>query len=382
VKRLGALFFLIIVACGKRGDPRPPVPLIPQATSDLVVTQRANRIVLTWSYPALTTAGRNLPSIRRIVVYRHIDQLPPSAATSPAAPPEPSIPDPVTRFATVPALAPAQFARLATRIDSIEGANLASATVGSRLAFEDSPPFRSISGGPIRLTYGVVTEGVSARSELSNLVLIVPLDVAVAPPSLTASTKPTGVTLAWPAPKAAATGPDITPVIVGYNIYRDAGDELTTPINPSPVMGTTFSDTPPYGDHTYRVTAVASAGPPRIESEPSPAASVTFKDLLPPPTPAGLLALVETSRVRLIWDPVEVPDLAGYKVYRYEGTGITELKEVGGFAIIAEPQPGTNFLDAGVEKGISYRYEVTAVDKSGNESAPAKTGWVLVPKTP
>ena len=46
------------MACGKRGDPRPPVPVIPAATSDLVVTQRADRVLLSWAYPALTTAGK------------------------------------------------------------------------------------------------------------------------------------------------------------------------------------------------------------------------------------------------------------------------------------------------------------------------------------
>jgi hypothetical protein len=48
---------LLVAACGKRGDPRPPVPVIPKATTDLVVTQRAGQVILSWSYPALTTAG-------------------------------------------------------------------------------------------------------------------------------------------------------------------------------------------------------------------------------------------------------------------------------------------------------------------------------------
>ena len=39
-------------------------------------------------------------------------------------------------------------------------------------------------------------------------------------------------------------------------------------------------------------------------------------------------------------------------------------------------------VDTGVQQGISYRYEVTSVDKSGNESKPISTPWVLVPRTP
>ncbi len=382
MKRIGAVLVVLAVACGKRGDPRPPVPIIPQATSDLAVNQRADRIVLSWSYPSLTTSGRSLPAVRRVVVYRYVEELPAAVAATPAAPPEPSVADAVARFAKVPQLPAAQFVRISTRIDSIESANLGAATSGARLLFEDMPPFRSASGMPVRLTYAVVTEGLAARGEPSNLVSIIPLDVAVAPPVLTANASADGVTLTWEAPKAAATGAKATPVITGYNVYRDAGEELTKPANASPATGTTFTDVPPYGEHTYRVTAVASAGPPRIESEPSPVATVTFKDLQPPPVPSGLVALMETTQVRLTWNAVDAPDIAGYHIYRIEGIGMEQLRDLGGFRMTGAPLAETHFVDPTVNKGISYRYEVTAVDKSGNESKPAKTGWVLVPKTP
>src|ERR687892_21149 len=76
VKKLVAVALLLFVFCGKRGDPRPPVPVIPQATSDLVVAQRAGQVILSWSYPALTTAGRSLTDVRRISIYRYVESLP------------------------------------------------------------------------------------------------------------------------------------------------------------------------------------------------------------------------------------------------------------------------------------------------------------------
>ena len=79
------------------------------------------------------------------------------------------------------------------------------------------------------------------------------------------------------------------------------------------------------------MTALASATAPRIKSDPSAAVSVTFKDLVPPPPPTGLTASVETAGVRLVWDPVDAPDMAGYKVYRTEGTGIEQLRAIGTF---------------------------------------------------
>lgn len=386
MKRSLVVFFVILAACGKRGDPRPPVPVIPQATTDLVVAQRADRIVLSWTYPALTTAGKSLPGFRRIVVYRHAEELPPSATTTPAIPPEPAVAEAVAQFATVPTLTPVQFARVAARINSIEGAELATATVGSRLTFTDQPPLVSVSGRPIRLTYAVVTEGIAARGQLSNLVSVVPLPVSGPPTGLTAGADAEGVVLRWESPKRAAGA--AAPVIIGYNVYRGRGEglarEFTDPINATPIDRTSFKDTPPYGEHEYRVTAVAAAGPPRLESEPSAPAQVTFRDLVAPPPPASISALVETRAIRVVWDAVDAPDLAGYKLYRAEATlnQQKELVEVGKFPLWPTPVNQTNFIDKEPQIGISFRYEVTSVDKTGNESAPVSTGWVLVPRTP
>ena len=371
---------MILVACGKRGDPRPPVPVIPKATSDLVVTQRGTRIMLAWSYPSLTTSGKSLSDVRRVVVYRYSEELPVSATgRDPNAilpgDIDPTQPPQIYQFARIPSLAPPQFAKLRERIDSIEGANLPAATSGARLTFEDQPAFRSKDGRPVRLTYAVVTETVGARSDLSNLATIVPLDVPIAPSALAATPRPEGVVLTWTRPEKAATG-DAKPWLAGYNVYRtsDTFDELATPINASPVSTTTYTDTPPYGTWQYRVTAVGTAGQPRIESEPSAAVSAAYKDLLPPPAPASVTALVETKSVRLVWEPVTAPDLAGYLVYRTEGK----------YKIKLTPGPVTaeHFSDISVDAGISYFYSVTSVDKSGNESRPTNSETVLVPKTP
>jgi hypothetical protein len=203
---------------------------------------------------------------------------------------------------------------------------------------------------------------------------------------VTATAKPEGVVLVWSAPQKAMTGNE-KPRIVGYNIYRSPkgqpAEELATPLNTAPVSQTTYTDTPPYGAHQYVVTAIASTGLPRIESDPSAPATAEFKDLLAPPPPTGLTALVETKAVRLVWDAVDAPDLAGYRIYRTEGTGEKELKVVGKNSLVVQPPlTQTNYTDTGVRPGISYFYEVTSIDKSGNESKPAKTDWVLVPRTP
>lgn len=383
------LLLLAVLACGKRGDPRPPVPIIPKATSDLLVTQRADQVILSWSYPSLTTAGRSLTDIRRISVYRYIEELPPSAVTDVDTPLpvdlDPAVPRPVALFSKIPTIPQAQFAKLATVVDSIEGANLAEATEGAKLLFTDRPPLLAIDGRPIRVTYAVVTEGESARSDFSNLVVIVPLPVAVPPAGLTATAKPEGVVLTWERPAESVRGYG-EPVIEGYNIYRSApgenNGELPAPINTAPVTETTFTDVPAYGEHQYRVTAVATLGPPLVASEPSAIVRVTFVDLVPPAAPGSLTPLVESNAIRLIWTPVTAPDLAGYKLYRMEGIGHVDIRDAGEIPVVIQPIAETTFLHTPVSQGIAFRYAVTAVDKSGNESARTWTDWVVVPKTP
>jgi hypothetical protein len=363
VRKLAVLFLFAVVACGKRGDPHPPVPVIPKATTDLLVAQRGPKVLLTWGYPSLTTAGKSMTGVKRVVVWRSIEELP-----------------------VVQPQAPVRFLKARTRVDGIEGAKLPAATTGARLTYEDTPPLHSADNKAIRLNYAVVTEGTSANSDLSNIVFIAPLDVPVAPAGLTATATREGVVLTWTAPDKTIGGAS-NPKIAGYNVYRFAhgqpADDFATPVDAKPITATTFTDTPPYGQHDYFVTAVAAPGPPRIESEPSAIAGATFKDLVPPPPPTGLTALVETAGVRLVWDAVDAPDLAGYKVYRTEGTGIEQLKPVGTIPMTPVVLvTATNYRDTSVSRGISYYYEVVSVDKTGNESTRVKTDWVLVPKTP
>jgi len=295
-------------------------------------------------------------------------------------------PQPVVQFSKIPEVAQAQFVKLATKVDSIDKASLAEATTGARLFYTDTPRFRSTDGRPVRLTYAVVTEGGTARSQPSNLAIIVPLPVALPPAGLSAAPKAEGVVLSWTAPDKSVTG-DVAPIVVGYNIYRSApgatvGD-LATPTNTAPIKGTTYTDAPEYGEHEYRVAAVAAAGPPSLQSDYSAPVKVTFRDLVPPPTPASITPLIETKAVRLIWDPVEATDLAGYRLYRAEGVGHeNNIREIGTVPLVAQPVTIPDYVDKGPDPGIAYKYAVTAVDKNGNESAKVWTGWVVVPKTP
>ncbi len=66
----------------------------------------------------------------------------------------------------------------------------------------------------------------------------------------------------------------------------------------------------------------------------------------------------------LTWTANSEPDLAGYNVYRsaVSGGSVTKLNSA--------PVTGTTYDDAPPGTGTFY-YVVTAVDTSGNESAPS-----------
>jgi hypothetical protein len=107
----------------------------------------------------------------------------------------------------------------------------------------------------------------------------------------------------------------------------------------------------------------------------------TLHDTFPPPVPSGLTVAAFTEQpgpngapgayaADLIWQPVDDPGLAGYNIYR-------EPLDAAGHA--AGPRVKLNttpialpaFHDATAQEGVRYRWDVTAVDDKGNESAAA-----------
>jgi len=82
--------------------------------------------------------------------------------------------------------------------------------------------------------------------------------------------------------------------------------------------------------------------------------------------PTGLVQRVGDRSIVLHWDPVVDSDLAGYHVYRVPSA--TEP--------LAQPRgilPTNHFVDFEVENGLTYRYQVRAIDTAGRESHGATT---------
>jgi hypothetical protein len=179
-------------------------------------------------------------------------------------------------------------------------------------------------------------------SRLEALELVPALPV---PEALAASDAPDAVRLDWH-----AAAPE-------YRVFRMASDEKTFR-----QIGT--SDKPFYVDPTieygktyeYRVQSIRKSGEHYAESELS--ASATFKptDRFAPSVPTGLSVVPGSKTIELVWDRNTERDFAYYQVFR-DGSKV------------AEGLTAPAYSDRDVKPGTRYRYQVLAVDTSGNASA-------------
>jgi fibronectin type 3 domain-containing protein len=156
--------------------------------------------------------------------------------------------------------------------------------------------------------------------------------------------------------------------IGGYRVYRRTlpDEDYDAPLNADPIPGTDFVDTtaPPGATVVYTVRATLP-GKPKIEGVPAVEAGVDNRDVFPPAAPARLDVLPEAAAVRLLWDPVAAPDLAGYVVYRAEEDSAAPVR------LTEKPITDTFFIDTTVQPRHRYRYTVVAVDSAGNASPPS-----------
>ena len=367
-------------ACGKKGDPQPPLPRGPNAVKDLAVEQEGDDAVLTFSFPDRLQTGTPLTDLASIEVYRYVNP-PPGLTAPPSTGPAPSsggggsmsgselkgLGYAERRAATNVRLAEEAFYRESERVASLALPDIADATHGAQLIYRD--PLSSLflqEDGPHPLAYAIVsTRRGGERSPLSNIVSITPGIAPQAPELLPAILDEGRVCLEWEPPRQNVLFQPVE--IGGYRVYRRllSQDEYETPLNVKPIEGTSFTDTTaPYGVPLAYTVRATLAKNPKVEGLPAEELFVVPRDTYPPPAPARLDALSEPSLVRLLWDPVDAPDLAGYFLYRSEGSGAP-------VRLTPTPVVDPFFNDTKVKVGVRYRYTVRSVDRSGNESSPS-----------
>ncbi len=153
----------------------------------------------------------------------------------------------------------------------------------------------------------------------------------------------------------------------GFFVYRRLGGEAYgEPLVDEPLERRSHGDTTvPQGATACYVVRAVAATDPLVESGPSNEACVEVRDIAAPAAPAGLAVLPREGGLEVLWSPSAEPDLAGYRVYRATGDGRPE--KVADTALAR-----ASWLDETAERGVVYRYAVTALDQAGNESEPTE----------
>ena len=317
---------LVLAGCGYVGDPLPPSLHIPEAVTVLSATQTARGIEIAFVTPALTTDGLRIRELQdvelRIGPVR--DSFEAWLETADAIDLRAQTPVPGTEL------------RLVRPAQPWEGQEIAVAvrTVGR-------------SGRP------------SPWSELQRLQVIRTLPE---PTAVRAEPGPTGVRLTWPSVPGASS----------YRIVRQEGD---TPERPgletagSDVASTEWVDTAASAGAVYAYFVQA-----RHDGQASPWSEpvlVKVEDTFPPPAPTGLTTVPALQSIELSWEAVASPDVSGYRVYRASSQDT--------WTVVADGVTVPAHSDRDVVSGRDYRYAVSAIDRSGNESARSQPVAVQAP---
>ncbi|MGE5126839.1 MAG: fibronectin type III domain-containing protein, partial [Betaproteobacteria bacterium] len=200
-----------------------------------------------------------------------------------------------------------------------------------------------------------------------------PFSPATPSPGTPAPTVPGGATAGQAGEPQPAAAPAV-PRRSGFLVYRrPSSGAYDAPLNEEPLERRTFSDqAAPLGATLCYVVRAVGSTDPLIESAPSNEACLERRDVTPPEVPAGLAVLPRQGGLELLWSPSSEEDLAGYRVYRAAAGAAPER--------LAELDPGkASYLDESAQKGVAYRYTLTAFDQAGNESAPCEPVEATLP---
>lgn len=358
---------LAAVACGKRGDPLPPLRRSPLPVADLRLAQRGDQLVITFTTPRTTVSGAKLGLMDVDLVHRlgagPFDEQA-VRKTVKAAPGEAleerlPLPPPGTlvRYKAIvrtdgqrsPEAAPPPFAAVAPP-EPPKNVVAEVVATGLRLRFTPAPlPTPSPSPSP------------AATDTPSPAPTEAPTPTASPAPAVPATT-PAADASPSPAPAVAPTPtPAPTPPTAGTHVYRRPADgAYGAPLTTDPIADAVYEDTTAALEARvcYELRTVVSTSP-LVESAATGEVCLVRRDIVPPSAPRGLTALEREGGIDLEWSAVSDADVVAYRVYRTASGGTPQR-----VAEVAEPRYRDEALPAAARVLV---YQVAAVDKAGNE---------------
>jgi uncharacterized protein len=355
------LAFIIFVslictsACGKRTPPVPPVEKVPQRAT-ISGFQQGNQVKLRWTLPAQNVSDASILRIKQVDIYRLAE-----TTSSPAY------------------LTEEEFAARSTLIASVPVTD--ESLSGRQISFADLLEF---AGQAVKLRYAVRFVNASGqKAAFSNFLLIEPTaGVAASPALLQSVVAQDAIRLKWQEPSANVDA-SRPANILGYNVYRtDDTEKADAPaqlLNSSPVRQNEFADRNfEFGkSYSYFVRAVSlgSNGQP-VESADSNVASIAARDVFRPSPPTAITIAATPEAISIFFAPNPEPDVVGYHVFR---SLVPDLPKSEWQNLTVSMLATNTFQDAKIERGKTFYYYVTAVDKFGNTSEPSEVVSETVP---
>ena len=212
---------------------------------------------------------------------------------------------------------------------------------------------------------------VGTANEKSELSVFVSAQATEPPPVLAAprNVRATGgigyIALTW----SANTEVELT----GYRVMRYTDPAQTEAEATFTTVQTTYVDSPLVAEQTY-VYRVQAVGVNNTESEPSLFASATVLiDDIPPATPDNFIAALESSgaAIELIWDAPtrdangdDLTGLGSFVIYRTDPLNNNVLT-----VLTIVDASAREYRDIDLLNRTTYRYQISAIDNEGNESA-------------
>jgi len=320
---------LLNSGCGYIGTTMAPLANVPNAPSDLAAIQRGAKVIAHFTVPDLTTEGFPI---------KEAPELDLRAGPGPDVWSEP------------------EWAAKAERVAPAHTTKLPSAKPNGTAQQLAEYEFSSTAWTGKTIVIAARVIGSNKKASNWSALFTLPVRAPLAKPEqLVATPLANGIRLTW---RGAGEHFRILRRAQGADSFAELAT-TTAPeyLDASAEFGKTY---------TYQVLAFAAVAPQKeAQSDLSDETTKLYKDEFPPASPAGLIATPSPASVELSWESNTEPDLAGYRVYRSAGGGAFEK--------VADVSEIPAYSDHAVERGKTYRYAVTAMDKSGNESGRSAT---------
>ena len=280
---LGLFTLILLMSCGKVGDPQPPIVRIPKAVTNLAASQVGNRIVLTWTNPS-----------------QYVDQNPAS-----------------------------ELGEIHILRNGVQVGAVAAMAAGTVQSFEVEVPQNQTDR--LSFTVQVGGRGLRGLSESSNVASVLPADVPGAPRNLTAVVDQFRIVLSWDPPESY---PEFAEAYIVQRTDRTTADIVQT---------TRFEDSSyePGKMYSYVVTS-ARGVQADVRGVGTASVSVIATDTRPPATPAEIRVERLGPQVILRWRANTERDFKDVLVFRSDSTDPVAVTPVDGF-VDTTYRPGLSY---------------------------------------